>query len=76
MPEFIKLKKPYKLEIIENLIKDDLKNPNLKKIENIVQFIEDTLNETQDPQYRRWKKFSINSELFLYVNKKEIYKGK
>lgn len=74
--EFKKLKRPYKIEIIENLIKDDLKNPNLKKIEDVVSFIDNTLNEEQDPQYRKWKKFSVNSELFLYVNKKEIYKGK
>lgn len=74
--EFLKLKRSYKIEIIENLIKNDLKNPNLKKIESVVDFIDETLNENQDPQYRKWKKFSINSELFLYVNKKEIYKGK
>lgn len=74
--EFSKLPKSHKMKIIQNYIKNDLKNPNSRKIEQIIDFIEETVKEKQDPQFRKWKKFSINSELFLYVNKKEIFKEK
>ena len=73
--KFGKLKKSYKMKIIQNYIKDDLKNPNSRQIEKIVDFIDETTSEKQDPQFRKWKKFSINSSLFLYVNKSEIFKG-
>ena len=73
--KFIKLPKSYKMKVIQNYIKENLKNPNSRKIEQIIDFIEETIKEGQDPQYRKWKKFSINSKLFLYVNKKEIFKG-
>ena len=63
------------MKVIQNYIKDDLKNPNSRKIEQIIDFIKETIDEGQDPQYRKWKKFSINSKLFLYVNKNEIFKG-
>ncbi len=73
-PLFAKLKKAYKIKILQNYIKDELKNPNLKKIEQILKFIEDELQSGQDPQFRKWKTFSLNSKKFLYVNKKEIFK--
>jgi nucleoid DNA-binding protein len=73
-PVFAKLKKAYKIKILQNYIKDELKNPNLKKIEQILEFIEDEIKKGQDPQFRKWKTFSLNSKKFLYVNKKEIFK--
>ncbi len=73
-PHFAKLKRAYKIKILQNYVKDELKHPNLKKIEQILEFIEDEITRGQDPQFRKWKTFSLNSKKFLYVNKKEIFK--
>lgn len=72
---FLKQIYPIKLKLIYNYLKDDLKFYDLVRIKRIVNFIKETLLETQDPQFRKYKRFSINSKLFLYVNKKEIFKG-
>lgn len=72
---FLKQIYPIKLKLIYNYLKDDLKFYDLVRIKRIVDFIQKTLLETQDPQFRKYKRFSINSKLFLYVNKKEIFKG-
>ncbi len=66
---------PIKLKLIYNYLKDDLKFYDLARIKRIVDFIIDHAKQEQDPQYRTHKRFSINSKLFLYVNKKEIFKG-
>ncbi len=73
--EFLKLIYPMKLKIVYNFLKNDLKFYDLKRIKRIVDFIVEHASEEQDPQFRKYKKFSINSKLFLYVNKKEIFKG-
>ncbi|MBR2385729.1 tRNA lysidine(34) synthetase TilS [bacterium] len=73
--EFLKLIYPMKLKIVYNFLKNDLKFYDLKRIKRIVDFIIEQAKEEQDPQFRKYKKFSINSKLFLYVNKKEIFKG-
>lgn len=73
--EFLNLKNEYQMKIIQNYVKDDLKNPKSAKIKQIVDFISKTFKEKQDPQFRKYKKFSINSKKFLYVNKKEFFKG-
>lgn len=73
--DFLKLKSSYQIKILQKYIKNDLKNPNFSKIEQILNFIKDTVEEKQDPKWRKYKRFSINSKVFLYVNKKEIFKG-
>ena len=64
-----------KLKIMYDFLKNDLKFYDLKRIKRIVDFIIEQTKEEQDPQFRKHKRFSINSKLFLYVNKKEIFKG-
>ena len=73
--KFLALNTPIKLKLIYNYLKEDLKFYDLARIKRIVEFIEDHATQSQDPQYRTHKRFSVNSKLFLYVNKKEIFKG-
>ena len=40
---------------------------DLKRIKRVVDFIIEQANEVQDPQFRKYKKFSINSKLFLFL---------
>ena len=72
--KFLAQSYPIKLKLIYNYLKNDLKFYDLVRIKRIVDFIIEHATEAQDPQYRTHKRFSINSELFLYVNKKEILK--
>lgn len=73
--KFLELNRSMKLKLIYNYLKEDLKFYDLERIKRIADFIEEHATEVQDPQYRTHKKFSINSKMFLYVNKKEIFKG-
>lgn len=73
--KFLAQSYPIKLKLIYNYLKDDLKFYDFIRIKRIVDFIIEHSTQAQDPQFRPYKKFSINSKLFLHVNKKEIFKG-
>lgn len=73
--KFLKLIYPLQLKLMYNYLKNDLKFFDYKRFQRIVDFIKEHATKEDNFNSRKYVKFSINSKLFLYVNKKEIFKG-
>lgn len=73
--KFLELIYPLQLKLMYNYLKNDLKFFDYKRFQRIVNFIIEHANKEDNFHSRKYVKFSINSKLFLYINKKEIFKG-